>query len=81
MVVVQDSEVVERIHLEEYGSLLNLFYLDIVQHCKNNNKISLDDLLKKYPELTKQGITKWMGILLEEALIVRDGKKHLYHLP
>ena len=82
LVVVQDSEVVECNHLEEYGSLLNLFYQDIVQHCKDNNKISLDDLLKRYPELTKQGITKWMGILLKEDLIVivKDGRKNLYHL-
>ncbi len=82
LVVVQDSELVERIHLEEYGSLLNLFYLDIVQHCKVNNKISLDDLINLYPELTKQGITKWMGILLKEDLIVivKDGRKNLYHL-
>ena len=82
LVVVQDSELVERSGLAEYGSLLNLFYQDIVQHCKDNNKISLDDLLKRYPELTKQGITKWMGILLKEDLIVivKDGRKNLYHL-
>jgi hypothetical protein len=57
LVVVQDSELVERIHLKEYGSLLNLFYQDIVQYSKDNNKISLDDLINLYPELTKQGIT------------------------
>jgi hypothetical protein len=51
-----------------------------VQHCKVNNKISLDDLINLYPELTKQGITKWMGILLKEDLIVKDGRKNLYHL-
>ena len=81
LAVVQDSEVVECIGLEEYGSLLKLFHQDIVQHCKDNNQISLDDLIRIYPELTKQGITKWMGILLEEDLIVRVGRKYLYHLP
>ena len=80
LVIVQDIELVERSGLAGYGSLLNLFYQDIVQYCKDNNKISLDDLINLYPELTKQGITKWMGILLKEDLIVRDGRKNLYHL-
>ena len=81
LVVVQDSEVAKCIRLEKYGSLLNLFYQDIVQHCRDSNQISLEDLIKIYPELTKPGITKWLGLLVEEGLIVREGKKHLYQLP
>jgi len=75
------SEEIEAIGLQKYGSLLNLFYQDIVSHCKDNNQISLDGLQNKYPELSKQGITKWLGVLVDESLIVRDGRKHLYHLP
>jgi len=75
------SEEIEVIGLQKYGSLLNLFYQNIVSHCKDNKPISLGDLEHKYPELSKQGIAKWLKILVEEALIVRKGKKHLYHLP
>jgi len=70
----------ECIALNKYGSLLNLFYQDIARHCKNENQVSLEELQGKYPELTKQGITKWLAILVEEELIVRKGRKHLYHL-
>jgi len=79
--IEKNSEEIESISLQEYGSLLNLFYQDIVRYCKDNNQISLEDLQNKYPELSKQGITKWLSILVDEALIVRDGRKHLYHLP
>ena len=72
---------VETIGLPEYGSLLNLFYQDIVRHCKDKNQITMDDLKKSYPELTAQGISKWLTLLVEEDMIVREGKKHLYHLP
>ena len=81
LTVIQSSEADKRIGLEKYGPLLNLFYQDIVQHCSVSNQVSLKDLIKIYPELTKLGITKWLGLLVEEKLVTRDGKKHLYHLP
>ncbi len=74
------DEVEPIIALNKYGSLLNLFYQDIFRYCKDNNQITLEELQSKYPELTKQGITKWLAILVEEELIVREGRKHLYHL-
>ncbi|MDI1231132.1 MAG: DNA-processing protein DprA [Methylobacter sp.] len=77
---VQGSKDIECIGLNKYGSLLNFFYQDIVQSCKDNNQVSLEVLQSKYPELTKQGITNWLGILVEKELIVREGRKHLYRL-
>jgi hypothetical protein len=37
---------------------------DIFRSCKGNNQITLKDLQSKYPELTKQGVTKWLKILV-----------------
>lgn len=66
------------LQLEEYGVLLKLFYQDILKHCQNKKQVSMEDLKKFYPELTSQGISKWLKILTDKKLLIRVNKRHLY---
>lgn len=79
--ISQAADAVKCLPLEEYGALLNLFYQDILQHCQDEKRVSMEDLKKFYPELTAKGIAKWLKILTEKELLIRVGKQHLYQQP
>lgn len=67
--------------LPEYGTLLNLFYRELLIALKEHKTISLTDLIKCYPELKKSTLVEWLKILVEKSLFNKQGRNHTYSRP
>lgn len=56
------------------------FLAQLERHLKTDRKISLKTLKGRHPDLTPKQLTAWLERALDEGIIERPGKAHLYVL-
>ena len=67
--------------LQDYGSLLRLFYQELKHYLQQHDDISINTLATHYPELDKQMQQQWLKILLHKNLLIPAAKADCYTLP
>ena len=74
-----ENEVASSKLFDNYGSIFQLFYSNVVEVCEREKSVTPTQLLETYPELTDALIKKWLKLLEERGLFNQERQEaHLY---